>query len=167
MSIVEKWLVWVGSLLVTITGTVYLVMKYWLPEPPGFSVIRHPLQPLFLKLHILTAPILLIALGAIGGRHIWRHIAAGTRQGRKSGWSAVLVIMPMIMTGYLLQVFSDERWVRLIALAHIVAGVAFVISFGVHQVVAVRWRRAAGEIIAKGNRRPRRHRRTGARRLPS
>ena len=167
MTTFEKWLVWTGSVLVTLTGLVYLWMKYLLPEPVGFSVVRHPLQPLVLKLHIVVAPLLLFALGAIAVRHIWRHLVAGARQGRVSGLSAALTTVPMILTGYLLQVFTGEGWLKVLALVHIVTGVVFAIGLLVHQIVVRRGRSAVSEIITRGDRRPRHPRRTAARKLPS
>ena len=167
MSSFERWSVWITSLLVTLTGVVYLWMKYLLPEPGGFSVVRHPLQPLVLKLHILTAPLLLLALGSIAVRHISRHLAAATRQGRFSGVSALAGAVPMVLTGYLIQVFSDERWLRAVAIAHIVTGVVFAVGLLAHQVVAQRGKRIAAKALNRGDRRPRSPRRTGARRLPS
>ena len=141
MTVFERWAIWISSLLVTATGLVYAWMKYLLPEPAGFSVVRHPLQPLFLKLHILTAPLLLLALGSVAVRHIWRHLVSGTSQGKFSGWSAALTTIPMIATGYFLQVFVAEGLVRSLAIAHIVTGIIYGGGLLVHQVVVRKARR--------------------------
>lgn len=166
MSSFEKWSIWVSSALVTLTGVVYLGMKYLLPEPTGFSIVRHPLQPLFLKLHILSAPLLLFAFGAVAVRHIWRHMASRTRQGRVSGWSAAITAAPMIFTGYCLQVFASEGWLRWLAIGHIATGGVFAVGLLLHQLVVRRGRPGVSEIIARGDRRRRPLRRTGVRRLP-
>lgn len=165
MSTFEKWSIWVSSFLVTATGVLYLWMKYFLPVPEGFSIIRHPLQPLVLKLHIITAPLLLFAIGAIAVRHIWRHLVSKTGPGRISGWSAALTTIPMVATGYLLQVFSSESWLRGLAIAHIVTGLIYGGGFLLHQFVV---RRGGGgeSPIAKSDRRLHHRRRTIARRLP-
>lgn len=166
MTTFEKWFVWASSILVTLTGVVYLWMKYLLPEPVGFSILRHPLQPLVLKLHILSAPLLLFAIGAVAVRHIWRHMTAKTPSGRISGWSAAITVIPMVATGYFLQVFTSEGWLRRLAIGHIGMGGVFAVGLLLHQLM-VRWRRPDGsDIIARGDRRPRPLRRTGARRLP-
>lgn len=141
MTAFERWSIWISSLLVTGTGLVYGWMKYLLPEPAGFSVIRHPLQPVFLKLHILTAPLLLLALGSVAVRHIWRHLVTGTRQGRASGWSAAFSTVPMIVTGYFLQVLVAEELLRSLAIAHIVTGLVYGGGLLVHQVMIRRIRR--------------------------
>ena len=138
MTVFERWAVWISSVLVTVTGLVYGWMKYLLPAPEGFSVVRHPLQPLFLKLHIITAPLLLLALGSVAVRHIWRHLVSGTRQGRLSGWSAALTTIPMIATGYFLQVFVAEGLIRSLAIAHIVTGIVYGGGLLLHQVMVRR-----------------------------
>ena len=140
MTAFERWAIWISSLLVTATGLVYAWMKYLLPEPAGFSVVRHPLQPLVLKLHIVTAPLLLLALGSVALRHIWRHMDSGTEQGRASGWSAALTTIPMILTGYFLQVFVAEGVLRSLSIAHIVTGIIYGGGLLVHQVVIRRVR---------------------------
>ena len=165
MSTFEKWSIWVSSVLVTLSGVVYLGMKYLLPEPVGFSIIRHPLQPLVLKLHIITAPLLLFALGAVAVRHIWRHLVSVTREGKLSGWSAALTIIPMVFTGYLIQVFSSEAWLRGLAIAHIVTGLIYGGGLLLHQVVVRRGKPGGQQIISKGDRRLRHRRRMTGRRV--
>jgi hypothetical protein len=159
VTTLEKWVVWIGSVLVMLTGTIYLWMKYLLPAPDEFSVIHHPLQPLFLKLHILTAPILVLGIGSIALRHIWRQFMAGTRQGRLSGISSALVVVPMIVTGYLIQTITGEGLLRVLAWLHIGAGVIYGGAMLAHQVVALRGKRALGDVIAKGDRRRKRRKR--------
>jgi hypothetical protein len=144
---------------VTLSGVIYLWMKYLLPPPEGFSILRHPLQPLVLKLHILTAPLLLFAIGAIAIRHIWRHVAAKTRHARRSGWSAAFTILPMVFTGYLLQAITSDSWLRGLAITHIATGVIYGGGLLIHQVMVRRERPAAQQVIARGDRRRRPRRR--------
>ena len=152
MTAFERWSIWVSSLLVTVTGGVYIWMKYLLPEPAGFSIIRHPLQPLVLKLHIITAPLLLLAIGAVAVRHIWRHLVSKTRQGRRSGWSAAIVTIPMIFTGYFLQVVSSEGWLGGLAIAHIVTGVVYGGALLLHQVMVRRDHTGVDRVSSRSNR---------------
>ena len=165
MNSFEKWSIWVSSVLITVSGLLYLGMKYLMPEPTGFSVVRHPLQPLVLTLHILTAPLFILALGGIIVRHIWRHLVSRTRQGRTSGWSAALMSGPMILTGYLLQVLTSEGWLRALGIAHIATGLIFAAGLLVHQLAVRRGRMTVSERIARGDKRPR-HPRRGTGRRP-
>lgn len=146
MTAFERWSIWVSSVLVTVTGGMYLGMKYLLPEPAGFSIIRHPLQPLVLNLHIITAPLLLFAIGAVAVRHIWRHLVAKTPQGRRTGWSVAIVTIPMIFTGYCLQVFTSEGWLRGLAIGHIATGVVYGGGLFLHQIMVRRGRTGVGPV---------------------
>jgi hypothetical protein len=152
----EKWSIWVTSALVFITGSIYLVMKYWLPAPDAFSVIHHPLQPLFLKLHILTAPLLVFAFGSIALRHVWRHYSIGTREGRVSGVATAILLIPMVLTGYLIQAITGESALRAIALTHMVTGVGYGVVILGHQIMVHRRGRSLRDQIAKGDKRRRR-----------
>lgn len=163
MTSFEKWSIWVSSFLVTVTGVVYLGMKYLLTEPDGFSIVRHPLQPLVLKLHIITAPLLIFAIGAVAVRHIWRHLLSGSHQGRFTGWSAALTTVPMVFTGYLLQAFSSERWLQVLAVAHIATGIVFGVGLLLHQVMVRQGKTGGQKMIAKGDRRVHPRRRTAPR----
>ena len=156
MTGLEKWTVWVTSILVFVTGVVYLWMKYWLPAPDAFSIIHHPLQPLFLKLHILTAPLLVFAVGSIALRHAWRHYATGTREGRLSGTGTAALIIPMVVTGYLIQVITGETALRGIVLTHLVTGLGYGVVILAHQLLVRRSRRMLGDVITKGDRRRKR-----------
>lgn len=166
MTVFEKWVVWVSSLVVTLSGLIYWWMKYLMPSPDGFSVIRHPLQPLILKLHIVTAPLLVFAIGTIAVRHVWRHVTSGARQGRLTGLSTMLAVAPMIVTGYGLQVATDEAWLKVVGLAHIGTGFAYALGLALHQILVHRPRSSGAELIGRGDKRPRAPRKTSARRMP-
>ena len=60
----KRWEVWsfhILTMIVTLSGTVYLWMKYLLKTDDPFSVINHPWQPAMLAAHVLTSPALLLA----------------------------------------------------------------------------------------------------------
>lgn len=133
MTRFEKASVWVTSLLVGITGIVYGWMKYLTVSNDPFSVINHPLQPLFLKLHILVAPLFLLAIGMIAVRHIWRHFRSRTRRSRRSGITAALSLVPMVGTGYLIQVVTGESLLLAMVIAHVALGLLYLFAIGLHQ----------------------------------
>lgn len=132
MSRFEKWSVWSTAIATTATGVVYLWMKYLLQSNDPWSVINHPLQGLLLKAHIISAPLLVFALGLITLRHIWNHYRQGVRKGRKTGIITGLVTVPMILTGYLIQTTIHQGWLDFVALAHIGLGVVFAIGLVTH-----------------------------------
>ena len=135
MNRFEKWSVWIASVLVAATGVGLLWTRYLMRARDPWSVINHPLEPWFLKAHIITAPLLIFAIGLIATRHIWPHFKAGIRRGRRSGILTGLLTLPMILTGYLIQVVTHAAWLRALAMSHIVLGLVFASGLAVHQVV--------------------------------
>jgi hypothetical protein len=138
MTKLEKVMVWGSTAAVTATGLVYSWMKYMLQPVDTFAVINHPLQPLVLKLHIVTAPFLVFGVGMIAMRHIWPHFKAGLRKGRRSGISSMLLLVPMIATGYALQALTSAPWLRAIGLIHLGLGVVFAIGAAIHYAATTR-----------------------------
>jgi hypothetical protein len=132
---VERWLLWVSGAATTVTGLVYLWMKYLLTGSDPYSAVNHPLQPLVLKLHILVAPVLVFALGVFTVRHIWPQVVSGHPVARRSGLTTALVAGPMVLTGYLIQALTDEGWLRVVAWAHITTGIGFAAGVVLHRIL--------------------------------
>jgi hypothetical protein len=140
MTRFEKLLLWWSTAAVTVTGLVYAWMKYLVQPADEWAVVNHPLQPLVLKLHILVAPVLVFAVGMIATRHVVAHLRARTAQGRRSGTAAALVIVPMILSGYLIQTVTDSGWLTALGWVHLGTGVVFAAASAVHGVTARRRR---------------------------
>lgn len=138
MTPFERWSVWLTSTLTGITGVVLGIMKYLLVTDDPWAVVNHPLQPLMLKLHIVSAPLLVFAIGAITFRHVWRHFLGGLPRGRRSGVTTAIVVAPMILTGYLIQVFTNQGWLVALAIAHVGGGCVYLGGLAVHQLVVQR-----------------------------
>lgn len=128
MSRGERWVVWVAAATVIGTGVGYGVLRYLLATTDEWGVAAHPLEPLALKLHVVSAPILVFAVGLIAVRHILAHLQQGVRQGRRSGITALSSLLPMIASGYGIQVVTDERWLLALAWIHGVTGGLFAIG---------------------------------------
>ena len=149
MSRFERWSVWLTSLVTAATGIVLLWMKYFMESGDQWSVINHPWEPLVLKLHILSAPLLVFALGLITLRHVWAHIRERVSRGRRSGFAVAFMATAMVVTGYLIQVVTQEGLLRVVALGHIGVGLVYVAWLSVHQVLVRRageGEQAAGEL---------------------
>ncbi len=142
MNRLERWSVLMGSLLVTATGVAYLWMKYLLHSDDPFSVVNHPWQPAVLKLHILTAPLLVFGLGLIAVRHVLAHWLARVSHARRSGVAAALTILPMVLSGYLVQAITNARWLSISSWVHVGTGLVYAAAFAAHQVIVWRPRRA-------------------------
>ncbi|MEE9132544.1 MAG: hypothetical protein V3U13_03200 [Gemmatimonadota bacterium] len=159
MNRFEKWSLWISVALTTVTGAGLFWAKYLLQANDPWAVVNHPLQPWLLKAHIITAPMLIFALGLISTRHIWRHYMCRLAPGRKSGIVTVLVTVPMIIGGYLIQVVTHVGWLRVLAISHIALGFLFAAGFVLHQMfvrrLSARCAGPAEELAAPRAREPR------------
>ena len=122
MTAFEKWALWVSSVVVALTGVVYAWMKYLLTTDDPYAIVHHPLQPLVLKIHVLAAPVLVFALGAVYARHVVNQWQRGRVEGRRSGIATFAIIVPMIVSGYLLQTSTAPGWLFRLAMIHLSAG---------------------------------------------
>lgn len=132
MNSFQKWLVWCSSALTGVTGLVYWWLKNRMEPLDEFAVINHPLQPWMLKAHILVAPVMVFAFGAIAGEHVWRHYRQGVRAGRRSGLVSAWLIAPMMLSGYLIQTATHTGWLSALAWAHLATGVVYLVGLLAH-----------------------------------
>jgi hypothetical protein len=128
----ERWVLWTSAAATTLTGVVYLWMRYFMEPVEQFAAVNHPLQPLVLKAHILVSPLLVFALGMISVRHVWNYFANGSSRGRHSGIVTASIAAVMIGTGYLIQAVTAVGALRVIAYVHIAVGIVFAIGFLMH-----------------------------------
>jgi hypothetical protein len=135
-----KWAVWTSSILTVVTGLIYLWMDRAMEPMNEFAVINHPWQPFMLKAHILVAPLLVFALGLIATDHIWRYFRGTMRRARLSGLTAMWPVVPMVVTGYLIQAITHESWLEAVAWTHIAGGSLFGAALAAHQVAVRRAR---------------------------
>jgi len=142
MTAFQKYFTNLSTLIVGLSGIVYAWMKYMMTNDDPFTVVNHPLQPWMLNLHVLAAPLMVFAVGMLTRDHIIAKLKSnGHRHGRFTGLFAVSCLLPMIATGYLVQVFTDEtaRWISVIV--HLATGGLYLVVFGAHVVLS--WRAAA------------------------
>jgi hypothetical protein len=143
----QKALLHSATALVGLSGVAFGWMRYLLPDPEDpFSVVRHPLQPWALDLHVLSAPLFLLAVGVVLKDHILARLGnPRRRRGRRSGAMAALLLLPMVASGYLLQTATSESWRFALLMMHLITGCLFLGTYLVHLVaaiLAVRRRRA-------------------------
>ena len=134
MSRFDRLLLQLSTLLVGGTGLVYAWMLYLVTPADPYAVVNHPWQPQIQHLHVLTAPLLVFAAGFIWRCHIWKQIRLGTPQGRASGLSLALTLVPMIASGALIQTAVDASWRQAWVVVHLVSSGLWVVGFLVHQL---------------------------------
>jgi len=118
--------------LTALTGIVFAAMKYLLESKDEFAVVNHPWQPFMLSAHVVIAPIALFVLGWTFSNHMLPKHRFGDDTGRRSGTSAMWLIVPMTLSGYLLQVSVDEMLRQAMAIAHWISSGLFIVAYVVH-----------------------------------
>jgi hypothetical protein len=117
-----------------ITGIVFAVMKYLLESDDEFAVVNHPLQPHMLAAHVVIAPALLFVLGWTFSNHMLPKYRFGNGKNRKSGVGAMLLIVPMALSAYLLQIATNESLREAMAWTHGITSALFVVAYVVHLI---------------------------------
>ena len=144
MSGLERALVNVSTWLMALTGAAYFFMKYLMSGDDPFSVIHHPWQPHALSLHVIAGPAAVFALGLIARDHILaRIVEPRQRRGRATGVVLVALTMPMIISGYLMQVLTDPAIKRVLMGVHVVSGALYIVLFAGHLVASMSARNGA------------------------
>ena len=148
----ERWSIGVTSAVVTVSGTLYLWVKYFLTPMDPFSVINHPLQPVLLQLHLLSGPPLVLLFGMILQSHILKKNRSGHRPNRRTGLVALWMFGVMTMSGYGLQVLTVPASITAVVWLHIGSGIAFVLSYMAHLAISLRLSAASNAGVVKPNR---------------
>lgn len=132
MSKNEKWFLFLANFFCVATGLAYAWMVYVLRPVNEWDVFNHPWQKEVQALHILVVPLLLFAIGMIWKRHIQARIFRKDQTRIFSGQILVLILFPMIFSGYLLQVSSDAQWRTIYGQVHLWTSLVWSVMFLVH-----------------------------------
>jgi len=134
MTRTEAWLNHASTLAVGGTGLVYGWMRYLCEPVDEFAIVNHPWQPHLQHLHVLLAPVLVFAAGLVFRTHALKRLASPRSTRRRTGWTLLLSLLPMIASGYLLQVASDEVWRSVWIVVHVATSLAWLAGYAVHQL---------------------------------
>jgi len=124
----------VSNLLVGGTGLVYAWMLYLVQPEDPYAVVNHPFQPDVQHLHILAAPLLVFAAGLIWRRHVWPQWKRGVER-RRSGTVLICLLVPMVVSGSLIQTAVDARWRKIWVAVHLTASFLWLAGYLTHQAV--------------------------------
>ena len=105
-------------------------------------MVGHPWQPLMLDLHVLVSPFLVLILGIAFSSHILSKIRSNFPANRLSGWSMVICFLPMVLSGYLLQVLTNPIALQISLVIHLMTGGIFAVCYVIHQVINFRIQRS-------------------------
>ena len=117
-----------------ITGFVYGYLHYFCESEDEFSVVNHPLEPLFRSLHIIAVPALTLMLGIFWINHAWPYLQKKHKQGRRTGLVLCISALPMIFSGYFLQVTVSPAWKTAWVWIHDVSSVLWTLGLIFHFV---------------------------------
>lgn len=137
MSRLTAWSVHASTLAVGVTGLVYTWMLLFCSPADEWSVLNHPLQADVQHLHVVTAPLLVFAVGLIWRAHVWLKLRRGHAARRSTGWVLAVGFAPMAVSGYLLQVSADEAWRLTWSWLHLGSSLLWLLAYLGHQWPAV------------------------------
>lgn len=131
----------VAAAATALTGGVYGWFRYFGQRMGDFGPEPSPWQGTWQHLHVLAAPLLLFMLGVIVRGHLLLKLRNGQREGRRTGLWLGLLIAPMVLSGYGIQVVTDQRWHLALAWIHGISSLIFVLAYLAHLVAIWRYRR--------------------------
>ncbi len=134
MSRFEAWATHTATILVGGTGLVYAWMRYLMHPSDPFAVVNHPLQPFVQHLHILVAPALVFAAGIMWHQHAWSYWRRGVERHRRSGATLLFTLVPMVVSGYLIQTTVDGDWRRIWVIVHLAVSGLWLLGYLAHHV---------------------------------
>ncbi|MCC6673112.1 MAG: hypothetical protein IT458_18750 [Planctomycetes bacterium] len=122
------------------TGAILLWTRYVAapPEETDPPAIDATAQ----HLHVLLVPFLVFGLGVLWPTHVLPALRVGNRL-RRTGLLLLALTPPMVLTGYAMQVATEESWRSLLGWAHALTGTAWAGVFVVH-LLAAWWSLRAG-----------------------
>ena len=137
----EKYSFNTAAALLVVTGIAYFWMKYMMTTNDPFSVVNHPWEPAMLQLHVLAAPAFLVLFGIIFNSHIGRKIGKPIPN-RRSGLLSLATFVLMTVSGYALQVVTDDTIKQGWLVTHLASGAVFVAAYVTHLAISMRmWAR--------------------------
>lgn len=133
MSRTQVALLQLSLLGMTATGVVFAIMKYWMKSDDPFAVVNHPWQPHMMTAHVLIGPVAVFAIGWVFGNHIWPAFTGGAPN-RISGIASMLLIVPMTLSGYLMQVSTADATRKAFAVTHWASVAVFLVFYVIHLI---------------------------------
>lgn len=133
MSRAQVLLLQLSLLGMTVSGLAFAWMKYFMKSDDPFAVVNHPWQPYLLDAHVLIGPAAVFAIGWIFGNHIWPAYRGGAPN-RASGILSMLFIVPMTVSGYLMQVAVADATRKAFAVSHWISVGLFLVGYLAHVI---------------------------------
>ncbi|HEU5047701.1 MAG TPA: hypothetical protein VFT64_07650 [Rickettsiales bacterium] len=111
-----RWSIYGVTLLLTLTGILWLTVHYWPHRTTQEFDAPNPLEPWLMRLHGFAVMPALFLYGSLLRSHMLK--AWHARMNRNSGLWTVIILAWLIITGYLLYYAGSERIRFMISCAH-------------------------------------------------
>ncbi len=128
----EAWFIRSGFALVSVSGILLGVLKYFLAGSDPDSRVGHPWQPAVVAVHDLAAPVAVFVLGLVWRTHALSRLKSGEPEGRSSGTVLTAIGLPLVLSGYVVQILTGEAARRWTGWLHAALGFVFAFAFVLH-----------------------------------
>jgi hypothetical protein len=128
----EAWFNHAALAAISVSGVAYGIFKYFVPGSDPDSRIGHPWQPVLLKAHILVAPAVVFGIGLLFRNHAMARLRSGAGKRRYTGALMLWLVLPLTLTGYLVQVLVETTAVRAAGWSHAALGLWFLLGYALH-----------------------------------
>jgi hypothetical protein len=135
----QIWFQNFSNFWVSVTGLALVYFNYFWKNPDPFSNLGSPWALIWHNSHILVAPLLVFAVGLIWRNHIWPkfvHLSL-PRMGILKGLSGLMLLatlIPMVLSGALIQVTADETFRKIWINTHVFTSLIWVVFSVLHVV---------------------------------
>lgn len=130
LSKIHEYIIYLISVIVTISGFVWLYFDFFVRVETEYSLQVHPMQNIFLIMHGTSSLIFLILLGSVLPIHVLK--AWKIKNNRLSGGFFLLLFTILILTGIGLFYSAVEDNRRILSIMHWIIGILFPIFFVIH-----------------------------------
>lgn len=118
------------TLVMMISGLVWLYFDYFVEIETEFGLSHHPSQKWFLKIHGIGSAVFLFIFGMTYVIHIQKTLKNPER--RKTGWMNLIFWTLMIMSGYSLLYLASDDVREYMSLFHWILGILSVVVLFMH-----------------------------------
>tara|TARA_R110002126_G_scaffold4409_42_gene23347 strand:+ start:34168 stop:34626 length:459 start_codon:yes stop_codon:yes gene_type:complete len=129
------WTVHLSVIAAGTTGVVYGWMRYFCePDPEAFTIQNHALEDELQAAHIVLVPLLVFACGLLWRTHVWGRIRANYQPRRRTGMVLAFALLPMVLSGYMIQAGPSPFWHDLWIWMHGTTSTLWLLTYAVHQL---------------------------------
>lgn len=143
MRVLDRRGLHAATVATALTGGIYGWFRYFGQRMGDFGPEPSVWQGIWQHLHVLAAPLLLFMLGVTVRGHLMVKLRAGGREGRRTGLTLGLLIAPMALSGYGIQVATAPSWHLALAWIHGISSLLFVAGYLFHLLLIWRFRPTA------------------------